>query len=360
MIARRIRSFLVLLLLLLLLLLIYQSCAGPPEKIPAPTPPPTAIERATDPTPPPPTPLPDPWRGDYDAIPVAACPPEPDGLSAAEIDQFYDKISADMGSPVWGDDVQEGEFWVRRGVYTNAAGGFYQIEALAPGDDRGRLALSDYTSGLRVCLHHTFVASEAAGVEMMGSRRSDPPTYPPTSEDLIIFIDFMGAMSAGGMLRAAPEMQKQWQAAVDFLPVLVMQYPPQEWQAALQLPLIAGEQPYVVDFIIDPSINDGVSHQYPERQRKQVSAKVSVKGSQGGGSVAAGLCRNNSAPISSGTVTHGGSPEQITLSHSSGEVSTYDLGVRGLQNGSRYRVSGRWRFAFGAAEPTGSTAACNP
>lgn len=99
---------------------------------------------------------------------------------------------------------------------------------------------------------------------------------------------------------------------------------------------------YVVDFVIDPHIENGSTHYYPQRSAARAYVIVSV--ANGGGSVSADLYKNATHLDSKG-VTKGSEPESVSMSDDNqGTAATYDLAVKG-NDSSIYRLSGRYEWA---------------
>ena len=115
----------------------------------------------------------------------------------------------------------------------------------------------------------------------------------------------------------------------------------------------------MVDFIIDPSIDNGVRHQYHEYWQKSVLTYVDVAGISGAGKVTAGLCRATALPFQEQNSRPQRNPDFHAFPASTSST-TYDLGVIGKQNGSKYRMTGRWYRNYGDSPPTGSVTDCNP
>ena len=115
---------------------------------------------------------------------------------------------------------------------------------------------------------------------------------------------------------------------------------------------------HAIDFIIDPRINRGVFHNYRSKCRKSARASVSVAGASGAGSVSALLYRNG-RPVRSGILDKNGGSTSVSLRYSSApRHSTYDAGVYGRRNGSRYRISGTWVKSYNATRPAGGGSVC--
>lgn len=341
--------------------------ATPANPAPTSAAPPTSVSTVS-PEPPTPTPEPDStatldpdavWNGDYDETPVDLCPPVPDGLSDEEVSKY---ISATTDIPVFGAPMIEdisggGAAWAQRGLHVNPQGEVFHIAVFGAATDEGRKAVETYTQELRVCFDHIPVGAnpDDEAAEPV-SRLHEPATTTP--EDLVIAFSLQGVIRDG-----------QGPAIQDRIADIAKRTNYQNWDEETKN--VFGEQfgyvsagdlgterniSYFLDFIIDPGINNGVRHQYKEKESASASVTIYVNGDNGAGQVIGGICTAAStSPARTATVTKGRT-EKATISHS----QTYDFGVRGLQNASKYRVSGRWKRGYDDAPPTGSTVNCYP
>jgi hypothetical protein len=81
----------------------------------------------------------------------------------------------------------------------------------------------------------------------------------------------------------------------------------------------------------------------------------------GGAGKISGYLYQNSILRRLRTIQKGGNVESATMKYnSSPHYATYDFGVYGLKNGSKYRISGRWFYSYNAAAPEGGGASCTP
>lgn len=274
-----------------------------------------------------------PWDGDYERVPADLCPPGGEAI----------------GQPVFGDIRQEPrsgmEVWVRAGELINAHGEVFIVEVVGTNKE----AVRAYTDDLRVCFDLILTGEATAAV---------PESVEPAG---IVRLDTLRSGPDNLSIGISPVEVCQWPATdVETQVTRVPQtgapvpecnhIPIQEWLTELS-------QDYVVDFILDPAINAGVSHDYPVQCKKSANVMISV--ASGAGKVEGALYYNGTV-VATRRVQKGGTTTG-SMSHSSSPAySNYDLAVSGLQDNSRYSVSGRWSRSSGAAAPGGGGAPCAP
>lgn len=364
---RTIGGILVLLIVLILYLLLRpKPCSEPRPEWCEPSA--VAVQQGTE------------WSGDYDTTPAELCPPTKEATAR----------------PVFQDESEQEEHegmsvWVRRGLLANEQGELFSIEVIGP----SKGAVQNYTDEVKVCLDQILT-----GEETNAQPDSSEPGLPlledvlkANPENLIVNIDFIGASWGQVPLAAYAEplvyaetvivlegtavVEKEVTATpvevtaepLSTIESVIDKVPAGNWIEALQrnypdLSLASvqewvGEyrEDFVVDFIIDPSINSGGFHNYPAQCKQSATVNMTVAGGAGG---VTGYLYRNYYPVSIRSVRKGGA-ETTTLSHSSApQFSTYDLGVWGNQNGSKYRVSGRWWYSYGAWQPGGGGWSCPP
>jgi hypothetical protein len=319
------------------------------------------------------------WGGDYNSTPADLCPPDKEATAR----------------PVFQDAVEQEEYegmtvWVRQGLLANEQGELFRVEVIGPGRD----AVQVYTDEVKVCFDQVLVGEETSAQPDSSQPGSPLPedVLESNPRNLIVNINFIGVSSEQPPLAmyevavaeeaAAVEQGPEVTAVVEVaqptevpaeppstIEDIVSQVPASDWLEALQqsypdLSLASAQEwvreyqeDFVVDFIIDPPINSGECHDYPSTCKQSTTATISVGGGAGGVS---GYLYRNYAIVLVESVSKGGD-ESATLSDSSApEFSTYDLGVWGDQNGSRYRVSGRWWYSYGAYAPSGGGWSCPP
>jgi len=300
-----------------------------------------------------------PWNGDYETTPADLCPPD-EGATARPVFQTVIEQEQHEGINVW----------VHRGLLANEQGEIFSIEVIGASED----AVQNYTDEVKVCLDQILTDEQTAA--QPDSSESGLPlledVLKTNPQNLIVNIDFIGASWEQMPLAEYAEpsytetmvVEEVIEAAPTPEPIenIIDKVPAENWIEELQrnYPDISlasaqdwvGEhqEDFVIDFIIDPSINSGHYHNYPAQCKK--SATVNMTVARGAGGVTGYLYRNY-RPVSIRSVRKGDT-ETTRLSHSSApQFSTYDLGVRGNQNSSKYRVSGRWWYSYGALKPSG-------
>ena len=319
------------------------------------------------------------WNGDYHTMPAELCPPD----------------EAATAWPVFQDAVEQEKYegisvWVRRGLLANKQGELFRIEVMGPTQN----AVQTYTDEVKVCLDQILTGG---GTDAQPDSSEPGPPLPEdvleaNPENLVVNIDFIGASREKSPLAAyeiavveesAVELELETTAVVEeaaqptevpaelpsTIESVINEIPAENWVETLQqmypdLSFAPAEEwvgeyqeDFVVDFIIDPSINSGSLHDYPSQCKQSARTNISV--SYGAGGVT-GYLYHNYTIVSVGSVRKGG-VEIATLSHSSmPEFSTYDLGIWGNQNGSKYRISGRWLYSYGAYAPSDGGWFCPP
>jgi len=321
------------------------------------------------------------WDGGYEAVPADLCPP---GEDDAEVDIRVQQpifFRQELGEEAWGD---KGLLLTQRGLYANEQGEIFGIKvagANSPSSEEARIAseaaIRAYSDALRICFDQIFngeingtllepkVEVPVADADAQASSDEETPDLEQVAaESLVIAIWSIGRVMEGDDLgeelgeilkNIVNEDDREWEAALSDLVSKNLQ------RQFISTNEEAKENPdLVVDFIIDPSINNGVRHQYVEYVQKAVLTTVSVGGSSGAGSVKASLCRDSSSsPFMNKTVDHSGT-QSAPLSGTSTSSKTYDLGVIGKKNASKYRMTGRWYRDYNDPAPSGSVANCNP
>jgi len=285
-----------------------------------------------------------PWDGDYEKTPSDLCPPDKEPVGRPVFD-------APAPEPYEGEQVKE--VWVQHGLFANEQGELFRMDVIGVTPE----AIKLYTEKVRVCLDQIFTGEVTGGEPSKPGFDQPSKEFGVNPEDLSIEVYLLGFFNPQEI--SGEEVIKE-----------VFDVPAQRWADMLKEMKLTPEQArpeefrqdYVVDFVIDPTANNGSTHHYPERSAMKACANVSV--ASGGGSVRAKLCRN-SGSVDTTTVTKGGALESDELSNDNlGTRATYDLGVKGNASGT-YRVSGRWGWAGWSAAyldpaPVGSLQNCNP
>ncbi len=345
------------------MVLIVTSCV-PASAVPTPTAAPAEGKGTTE--------MVEGWRGGYDIVQPELCPPVMDDKTIEEHLQqpFFQQV---IGQQQLGDKTVRAQ----QGLYANEQDEIFTIKVVGNNSQAGEDAILAYSGAVRVCLDlilddgisDKIVADTeivpAEGEEIVIGFEELPDPEQVTAESLIIEIESWGSITGGDLSYdelgtilkdTVLEDAARWKLILNnrVSEDYQLQYVPTD-EAAKSNP------DAVLDFIIDPSINNGVRHQYREYRQKSVLTTVSVAGNSGAGKVRAGLCKNSSStPFMTRTVNRNGT-KKATLSNSSSTSSTsYDLGVVGKQKASRYRMSGRWYRNYRDSPPGGSHTNCNP
>jgi hypothetical protein len=216
--------------------------------------------------------------------------------------------------PTFNEIVTEGKISVRRGQFINKFGQVFEITV--KGIDPS--AVKDYTDNLKICMELVPVNKPAFESKLDDEKIEDHPgeesILNANPENLIIFTD---------------PSEKSTQAFKDS---------------------------YIWLYVIDPSISNGVTHDYTKQCHDGSNTTVTMGTS--GGISATHSRRPFGGTNSSSTRTI--LPTANTNWNSSGRA-TYDLGVTGnVAAGTyTYRVSGTiWNFGSTSARPTGGGTDC--
>lgn len=261
---------------------------------------------------------PAPWDDAYMKVPADLCPPEKEPVGQPV-----------FAAPTQIETQQPPEVWVQHGLFVNEQGELFRIAVygLAP------QPVLDYAAKVRICLDQIFMGETTQVEPGQEGPAPEPSSFGENPEDLIVEVYLLGfadlkttdAESIYMALFAVPV--EGWMSQLKEMQMSPDLSRPEEFT-----------QDYVIDFVIDPTANNGARHNYREKSVIKAWANVSVAG--GGGSVLGKLCRNSNGADTT-AVTKGGI-ESDTLSHNNGvNAAIYDLGTRGNANGT-YRVSGRW------------------
>ncbi|NOX63580.1 MAG: hypothetical protein GXP42_16780 [Chloroflexi bacterium] len=265
--------------------------------------------------------------------------------------------------PIFTNEVvfREGKF-VRPGNFINEQGELFSI--IVSGADE--MSVRQYTDNMLMCADAFFAdqASPAKPDELDEFAANSLDALLAMPESLLIEIDYIAQSGV-----TTPDAEKLLYAmaaqnvSVPPLPLADFQNQPDPLIVQLELTLadevfLEFQTDRIVDFIIDPAINRAVYHNY--RSKCQMRARVTVRmaESQGAGSVSALLYRNG-FPVQSRILNKDEGIVKATLRHSSApQHTTYDFGVYGRRNQSRYRISGSWVKSYNASVPSGGGSVC--
>ena len=283
-----------------------------------------------------------PWTDPYETSKPELCPED----------------TTPTDQPVFGQPTQEtleGQpVFVQRGLYANPQNEVFRIDVTGVTD----AAVTAYTAALKVCLDYV-----TAGIETPETQEQPTPSSLPTlapfgtnPEDLIIELYVQGLYEGPSAEEIAAILEG------------ITGKPTDDWprffeETKLVLPDVATD--FVIDLVIDPTVNNSATHQYVERSATRIYVTASVQ--YGSGSVKAGICRGyyTTAPFTGMSVAY---TSTQTASRSddpaTGYYYRYDLGVKGNPSGT-YRISGRsywggWSAGYWDSAPTGSAKSCNP
>lgn len=278
---------------------------------------------------------------DMNETPHDLCPPD----GEATLQPFFADIE-----PV------DTNTFVRPGLFHNENGEIFNILVYGSSEE----AIAEYTNNVRVCVDVVFLkeqTTESAIEPPSGDLVAEAFTL--NSENLFIEIDFV----AQGTVDNATLSEILNELAVSNNIIMQPLKSGDVMTRAQNIipPDVMFDEygtDHAIDLIIDPSINSGVSHDYRAKCRTSASAKIKVSGPSGSGRVTGYLYRN-SVGVRWGTVDKDTGNTVTILTHSSGSThETYDLGVKGGRNESRYRVSGTWTRSFSASAPSGGGTVC--
>jgi hypothetical protein len=344
--------------LILICCILLMACGPTPspatEPVEAPTQAPEVTEEPTQPPEATEVPSEEPetsWENPYERTSTVLCPE----------DKTLTEDPVEL--PIWEGDVASEELggqqvFVRRGLYANSENEIFQIDVI--GVSVG--AVNNYIDApVKICLDYlTTETIEEAEEETPPSPGPAASPFGDNPGDLIIKLYVQGLFNPE---ESADRVRDILQRIVDT--------PVKDWEQGFnqaELPRPDGEQDFVIDFIIDPTVNSGATHQYQEQRATKIFARTSVR--DGSGSVVSGICRGRfrTTPLrwTVVTVTNGGIPDTAAKSDNPGTgfAYPYDLGVKGNDSGE-YRISGRWFWPgwsanYWEADPATSLKSCDP
>lgn len=251
--------------------------------------------------------------------------------------------------------------WAQYGLFANDDA-LFRIEVLSADPS----ALTDYTSALRLCLDHIFIgqlepAKETGSTEV--EREAEIANLADNRGDVLIAMQIVGFTSQPDEIIAE-----------------LLALPVETWPDLLKRRELTPAQVYpervdedfVIVAVIDPTVKQGATHHYKEKNAQAAYVNVSVSGPQGAGSVKARLCKhptnnqtmylwNNVVDKDPNTATQ----ETVSYTHtSSPNTVQYDLGVRGNLEGT-YRLSqctgyAGWYAGYNDVAPSDSARCCTP
>lgn len=301
----RYKNLLIILSMLVVFCLIFTAC-GP---VPAPV---TDVRSSTT------EPLvSDNWNGSYDKVPPELCPPDKESVGQLKFDTPAQKL------------YEGKQAWVQHGLFANEQGELFRMNAISIDAD----TVNKYTYDVKVCLDKILTSEVTAGKPSEPGSGLLPEEFGVNPNDLIIEVYLVGMF----------DPQK---ISGDDVIYLLLKYSAQEWGGILKemglTPEQAGpeelKQDYVVDFVIDPNIENGSTHFYPQRSAMKAYAVVSV--ADGAGAVEAQLYRDLKS-VDMEKVNRDGGPVSAELDYDNeGIRATFNLTVTGNPSG-RYQLSGR-------------------
>jgi hypothetical protein len=236
---------------------------------------------------------------------------------------------------------------IRHGVVANDQGELFRIDVFGQDDE----FVLTYFRDLRLCLDAVPTDQPAEQSEEGVPVEQDRPEGEFGPEDLVIQIALLGlvdpAEAPGLAEELAPTQADDWEGTLARRGA----------SPDLARPEF-GANGYIIDAVIDPEMQQSVTHHYREILTTKVLGQVTVSG----GGVRAGLCRNSWSPLRGATVAAGLS---AGLSDTQTRSYVYDLGVIGLSGSNRYMLSTSWwvpgwSSGYWASAPTGSQRYCIP
>jgi hypothetical protein len=289
--------------LILILSFLVTSCAPPGTEVPEPQQPQPSEQ--------------EPQPAEQETSPITEEPQQPSdwlGEICPEIGPLPEDDAAYR--PDFGEVTPEDKYFIRKGLYTNTKGQTFDINV--KGIDNN--AVLEYTDTLKVCMELLDIAEPAFETdvtdesEVTGEERSEDDIYQENLEALIIYAN-------------PSDANKEYFS-----------------------------KGYIWVYLIDPSIKNGVPHDYRKYCRDIADTTVMV--SRAGGSVNATHYRRPPGGVnysSSRNVNAGVSTRWIYNTR-----ATYDLQVKGTSEGTTYySVSGTiWNYGFYSLPPTGGGADC--
>lgn len=298
----------------------------------------------------------------YEQVPPDLCPPD---TGATKPPIFVERI---------GEEERSGfTVYSRVGFLVNEHGEIFQIKV----SGRDREAVQAYTEAVRVCFDLILTGSSPDSMPDAAPASDEllPDVLAGDPHNLIIEVNLLAAtwgavaveVESAGTPIASPTLAPVVAGLEGAMRSVADEYPPEQWVEEMRKqgePLVHPQdwirehaQDAVVDFIVDPSIGNGGFHNYPSQCKKSATVTLDVAG--GSGSVTGYLYRNgNLKQIWS--VDRDGDAMETRCHNGAPHYATYDLGVHGNENGSKYRVSGRWAYGWNAAAPGGGGTACTP
>jgi hypothetical protein len=270
----------------------------------------------------------------------------------------------DKLTPGDAEPIQIGEIngFVRHGIVENSQGELFRVDVTGPDKD----VVNGYADAVLVCFDHLFTGKVDPN-DQEGEGGQDvpaPAVFGSNEGDLLIDVYLIGFVDP-----ADPD-SGQFVADVAGSPVA-------EWAGMLEqkeaTPDVARKdeigQDAIIDFVIDPKVSGGATHQYREKTATKVYVGLGVNS----GRVIAGICRNGTStsfysttPIKTRevAVSVGGLAPSASMSVSGSATYRFDVAVRGKPAGT-YRLSGSYGFAYWYARyddppPTGGDKYCWP
>jgi hypothetical protein len=291
------------------------------------------------------------WQDPYETVKAELCPqdpPPPEPPTPTEQPFF--------GGPT-GETLDGISVFVQRGLYANSQNEIFRIDVTGVTES----AVTDYTRDLKVCLDYVTSGTPPPEVQEQPPPSTIPAVVPFGSnpEDLLIQFYVQGLFG--------PE--KQSDEVVGIIQEIVAE-PIENWEERfrrIDLPNPPSDIDFMIDLVLDPTVNNGATHQYLQQRVTKIYVTSSVQ--YGAGSVTSGICRGDyiTTPMSASvvTVTKGGTEtDSRSDDPGTGYYYTYDLGVRGNTSGT-YRIGGRidwpgWWANYWDPAPTGSAKSCYP